>query len=79
MQGSYERGNKPFDSIVGCPKNIHWKIFVERDEVPCWKFLGQYGTCQWCNHLWFVVISNAGRLLNYDEEWDYKSDMLLIE
>jgi hypothetical protein len=49
----------------------HFKLMRStRWEIPGWDFFGQYGTClcwQCSNHLWFVVNSGAGRLLNYKE------------
>jgi hypothetical protein len=43
-------------------------------EILCWKFLGQHGTClcrQCSNQLWFAMISDARRLLNYKEGRKY--------
>jgi hypothetical protein len=49
-------------------------LYVARAEIPGLKFLGEYGTCLcwWIpDQLCLVMISEAGRLLSYEEGRQY--------
>jgi hypothetical protein len=58
-------------------KRIYFEIHlleVARAERFRWILIGQYCTClcrQYPNQLWFVMISDAGRLLNYEKGRKY--------
>jgi hypothetical protein len=64
---------KDVKSIAG----IRWNFKFTRSacwNIPGWKFFAQYGTClclYYFNRLWIVMISGAGRLINYEEGRKY--------
>jgi hypothetical protein len=65
-------------TLYGTERSLFWDGHLKYEkmcwEIPGRKFIGQYGTClcwQYCNQLWLVMISDAGRLLNYEEGRKY--------